>query len=191
MIHTLSHLIAQYGYFAIALGCFFEGETSILLGMLAAHKGILLGDYVWLSATVGTVLGDNLWFHIGRHMGRPALARRPRLYARATRIEALLERYGALVMIGFRFLYAMRSLTPFVLGSLGVSPWRFLFYDIIGTLIWSSVVTVAASYLADAIGEALANLQNAEQALLVLFVLLMASGWLVYFLRRRRREHDE
>ena len=29
MTETLHHLIGQYGYLAVAIGCFFEGETSI------------------------------------------------------------------------------------------------------------------------------------------------------------------
>lgn len=193
MVETLSHLIANYGYIAIAAGCFFEGETAVLLGMLAAHKGILTEHYVWLAATLGTLIGDNIWFQIGHKMGRPALAKRPKWHAKATRVEALLERYGPVVMIGFRFLYAMRSITPFVLGSLGISPWRFLFYDVIGTLIWSTTVIIIAFYLADAVGRALGHIQNAEQALLVLVVLFAVGGWLIYYWRRRgaRRKDDE
>lgn len=185
MIATLSHLIANYGYIAVAAGCFFEGEASILLGMLAAHNGVLTEHGVWLAATLGTLLGDNIWFHVGHKMGRPALAKRPRWHARATQIEALLERYGPVVMIGFRFLWAMRSLTPFVLGSLGVSPWRFLFYDVIGTLIWSTTVTIISHFLADAIGRAISHIQNVEQALLALVIVSAAVAWLVYYLRRR------
>lgn len=191
MIHTLSQLIAEYGYFAVAAGCFFEGEAAILLGMLAANNGILTEHYVWLSATLGTVLGDNIWFHVGHKMGRPALAKRPSWHARATQIEALLERYGPIVMIGFRFLYAMRSLTPFILGSLGISPWRFLFYDIIGTLIWSTTVTIVAYYLADAIGQAMGHIQNVEQALLAVVVVAALGGWLFYYLRRRRARYND
>lgn len=191
MIHTLSHLIANYGYFAIAVGCFFEGEASILLGMLAAHNGLLADDYVWLSAVIGTLLGDNLWFHFGRIFGRPALACRPKWQARATRVEIMLQRYGPVVMIGFRFLYALRSITPFALGSIGVSSWRFLFYDFIGTLIWATTVTVVAYYLADAIGQALAHVQNAEQGLLAAVLLIMAASAGIYCYKRRRRSDDD
>ena len=82
MVDSLSQLIAQYGYLAIAAGCFFEGETAVLLGMVAAHKGILVPGLVWLAATLGTIAGDNIWFHVGKRMGRPALARRPHWHAR-------------------------------------------------------------------------------------------------------------
>ena len=185
MLDTLSHLIAQYGYLAIALGCFFEGETAVLLGMVAANKGILISGLVWLSATLGTIAGDNIWFHLGRRMGRPALARRPQWHAKATRVEALLERYGALIMIGFRFLYAMRSVTPFVLGSLGVSAWRFFFYDVIGTLIWSTTVSLIAVQLAHAVDKAVAHIQDIEQIALISVIVVGLVGGLIYYLRRR------
>ncbi|MDA3920366.1 MAG: DedA family protein [Salinisphaera sp.] len=188
MVETLSHLISQYGYLAVAIGCFFEGETSVLLGMLAAHRGILTYGGVWTAATLGTMLGDNFWFHVGRITGRPALTRRPGWQAKATRVEVLLEKYGPLVMIGFRFLYAMRSITPFVLGALGTSPWRFLFYDLIGTLIWSTTITIIAYFLADAIQRALGHIQNVEQALLVLVLVVIAIVSGLYYLRRRRRK---
>ena len=185
MVDSLSQLIAQYGYLAIAAGCFFEGETAVLLGMVAAHKSILVPVLVWLAATLGTIAGDNIWFHVGKRMGRPALARRPHWHARATRVEALLERYGALIMIGFRFLYAMRSVTPFVLGSLGVSAWRFLFYDVIGTLIWSTTVSLVAWQLAHAVDKAIAHIHNIEQLALVGVIIAVAIGALIYYLRRR------
>lgn len=188
MVDTLSHLISQYGYFAVVIGCFFEGETAVLLGILAAHHGILTYTGVWVAATLGTLAGDNFWFHVGRHAGRPAMARKPTWQAKATRVEALLERYGPLVMIGFRFLYAMRSITPFVLGSLGISPWRFLFYDLIGTLIWSTTITIIAYCLADAIQQAMGHIQNAEQALLALVLIIIAGASGIYYLRRRRRQ---
>ena len=118
-------------------------------------------------------------------MGRPALARRPQWHAKATRVEALLERYGALIMIGFRFLYAMRSVTPFVLGSLGVSAWRFFFYDVIGTLIWSTTVSVIAYHLAHAVDKAIAHIHNIEQIALIIVILAAGAGGLIYYLRRR------
>jgi membrane protein DedA with SNARE-associated domain len=186
MTHLLWHLIARYGYFAVAAGCFFEGEAAILLGVLAAHQGLLSEHYVWISATVGTVLGDNIWFHGGHWMGRLALAKRPQWKAKTARVENLLKRYGASIMIGFRFIYAIRAATPFALGTLGVSPWRFLFYDVIATLIWSSLITVIATYVASFISEALAHIQNAEQGILAAVLAAVVVGTTTYYLRRRR-----
>lgn len=189
MVETLQHLIGQYGYFAIALGCFLEGETSILLGVFAAHRGILDAEGVWLAAICGTLIGDNLCFHIGRHMGRPALDKRPAWRPKVARVEKLLQHYGAPMMIGFRFLYGLRYVTPFVFGSLGISPLRFFIYDLIGTVLWASTITLIGVYLASAVQKALAHIQNVEQALVVVVMLGALIGYGVYRLRRRST-HD-
>jgi len=189
MVETLQHLIGQYGYFAVALGCFLEGETSILLGVFAAHRGILDAEGVWLAAICGTLIGDNLCFHIGRYMGRPALDKRPAWRPKVARVETLLQHYGAPMMIGFRFLYGLRYVTPFVFGSLGISPLRFFIYDLIGTVLWASTITLIGVYLASAVQQALAHIQNVEQALVVVVMLGALIGYGVYRLRRRST-HD-
>lgn len=38
-----SELVAQYGYWAIALGLVLEGETYLLIGGFAAHRGLGVG----------------------------------------------------------------------------------------------------------------------------------------------------
>lgn len=190
MIDTLWHLIGQYGYLAVAVGCFVEGEIAILLGVLAFYKGYIGLEGVWIAATVGTLLGDFTWFYLGHLMGRPALARRPKWQDRVVHIEKLFYRYGAITMIVYHALYALRSLTPFVLGAIGVSTWRFIFYDLIGTLIWSTVVVAIAYFLADAITRVLDHIHNLEQGLLAIAVLAALVGWLVYYLRKRRARKE-
>ncbi|GAB3672823.1 DedA family protein [Salinisphaera aquimarina] len=187
MIDTLQQLIGEYGYFAVALGCFLEGETAILLGVFAAHRGIIDVNGVLIAAIIGTMIGDNLCFHIGRRMGRPALDKRPAWRPKVARVEELLQRYGAPMMIGFRFLYGLRYVTPFVFGSLGISPLRFFILDAIGTVIWAGTITLIGVYLADAVQGALAHIQNVEQLLVIVLVIAAAVGFGIYRLRRRRK----
>ena len=89
MIETLQALIADFGAFAVAIGCLLEGETSILLGVFGAHRGWLSLESVIVAATVATIIGDNLCFHIGRRMGRPALDRRPGWQPKIARVDGL------------------------------------------------------------------------------------------------------
>ncbi|MES1924135.1 DedA family protein [Salinisphaera sp. T31B1] len=187
MVETLQHLIAQYGYFAVAIGCFLEGETSILLGIFAAHRGILEPEGVFIAAVCGTMIGDNICFHVGRYMGRPALDKRPSWRPKVARVERLMDRHGAPVMIGFRFLYGLRYVTPFVFGSLGISPLRFFLLDAIGTLLWAGTITLIGVYLASAVQRALGHIQSVEQGLVIVVVLAALLGYGVYWLRRRRR----
>jgi len=42
----LVHWIAQYGYWAVLVGMFFEGETIVVLAGYAVHRGYLSAPVV-------------------------------------------------------------------------------------------------------------------------------------------------
>lgn len=57
----LKHLIASYGYFAILIGTFLEGETILVLAGLAAHQGYLDLTGVIFGAFAGSLCGDQFF----------------------------------------------------------------------------------------------------------------------------------
>ena len=184
MIETLQGLMGDYGAIAVAIGCLLEGETAILLGVFAVHRGMFPLEAVMIAAVVGTMIGDNVCFHIGRRIGRPALDRRPGWQPKIARVEGLLERHGAPVMIGFRFLYGLRYVTPFLLGSLGISPLRFFCFATLGTLIWVGTITFIGVHLAGAVDVALNHIQEVEKVLVA--VVLVGGAIAVGYYRMRR-----
>src|SRR5699024_4864050 len=138
MLETLQNLINQYGYWAVAFGCLLEGEVSVVLGALAVDQGLLKLPGLMLAAFTGTMVSDVGFYLAGRHFGRPTLARRSRRWrARARVAERLLARYGAPAIVGFRFVFGLRSVAPFVFGTVNVKPLRFLVLSSIGAAIWA------------------------------------------------------
>lgn len=111
--------IDRFGYLAVTLGTFFEGETVLLAGGAFAHRGLLTLPGVILAAFAGSLAGDQLWFFLGRRFGRPFVERRPRWARQMARIDGFLARFGTAFVLGFRFLYGLRSVTPLALGASG------------------------------------------------------------------------
>ena len=132
----LESLLNTYGYLAILLGTFLEGETIMILGGVAAHMGYLSLGWVITFGFLGTLLGDQLYFYLGRRHGGDFLARRPTWSARAQRVHRFIERYPVLLILGFRFLYGLRTVTPFVLGSSQVSYLQFTLLNLTGAGTW-------------------------------------------------------
>ena len=108
---SLGGLISTYGYAAIAVGTFFEGETVLVLGGFAAHQGYLNLSWVVISAFAGTLCGDQLYFYLGRSQGTNVLEKRPYWRSKSKRVFNLLHRHQFLVTVGFRFLYGLRTVT--------------------------------------------------------------------------------
>jgi len=95
---TLESLIETYGYLAILIGTFLEGETILVLGGFAAHRGYLALPWVILAAFIGSLCGDQLFFYLGRKHSQMILAKRQSWQSRIeTASLALLEPKAALV----------------------------------------------------------------------------------------------
>lgn len=74
---------------------------------------------------LGSFLGDQLWFYLGRRHGSKLLERYPRYAASAARAQALLTKYDTPVILSVRFLYGLRTVLPFVIGMSNISLLRF------------------------------------------------------------------
>lgn len=187
MLETLQNLIHQFGYLAVALGCIVEGEISLMLGMVAVHESLLKLGGVMAAALTGTMISDVGFYLAGRHFGRAALARRNRRWrARARLAERLLARYGTPAIIGFRFVFGLRSVAPFVFGTINVGPWRFLLLSGLGAVIWTVLFSVLGLLFANALTATLAHVRNVEIGLLILLLCASLIAAAVYLLRSRR-----
>src|ERR1035437_2033606 len=95
----ISEFVAAYGYLSIFFGTLLEGETILIAGGFAAHRGMLNLRLVILVAIVGSSLGDQLAFWLGRYKGNALMERVPALARRKYRIHELLHRYDALFIV--------------------------------------------------------------------------------------------
>lgn len=136
-------LIRTYGYFALFVGTFLEGETILIIAAVLAHRGYLHAPLVVLIAMLGSIGGDQFAFHLGRSRGKALIARWPRWQARIARARTIFDRHQVLVMLGFRFLYGLRNVTPIVIGMSGVSYRTFLPLNVLGAAVWAGTFTAA------------------------------------------------
>jgi membrane protein DedA with SNARE-associated domain len=182
----VNQLIANFGYFAIFVGTFLEGETVLGLGGVAAAYGYLSLPGVMAVAVLGAFLGDQCCFYVGRRYGHRILARFPSLAAKAPRVQQLLRRWDAPAVIMLRFLYGLRIAGPIVIGTCGISPWRLAFFNFIGTLIWAPVVAGIGYFAGQALEAWIGRLKHVQIALLMAIVLAAMIFWLLILWRRNR-----
>ena len=73
---TLGYFVSHYGYVALFIGVFLEGETVLIAAGFAAHLGHLSLTWVILIAFAGSLTGDQFYFFLGRVRGKTFLRNR-------------------------------------------------------------------------------------------------------------------
>ena len=184
---TLQSFVDTYGYLAIMVGTFFEGETILVLGGVAAYRGYLALPWVIASAFLGSLGGDQLFFCLGRRHSEAVLAKRPSWRARIEKATALLERFRRPFMIGFRFLYGLRTVSPFAIGLSRIPAGQFFRYNAAGALLWAMAIGSGGYLIGNAMELLLGDVRRYETAAIVTIAAVGLLAWSIHFLLRRRK----
>ena len=179
----LAGIIDAYGYWAVAIGAFLEGETVLALAGLAAYRGYLDFYLVCVVAGICGFLGDQLYFFLGRYRGAKMLARFPNAHARAAKFDALLARYHAPLIVAVRFMYGFRILGPGMLGMGRVPAWKFMLFNFIGAAIWAPLVAGIGYVFGNVLQSVLHDLKRVE---VYAFGLVLVAGIVLFGLHTYR-----
>ena len=179
----IAGLVQTYGYLALAVGAFLEGETVLIAAGLAAHSGYLdIYAVVGIAAVCGFI-GDQFFFWLGRRHGRMVLRRWPSINRQADRVHRLVERYHAPVIIGVRFAYGLRIAGPILIGMSEVSRMRFALFNALGAVLWAGLVAGIGWLFGGVAKQVLGEVQYLEGWLLLGLVVI--SG-LIWWIRKAR-----
>ncbi len=188
---TLEQIIQDYGYLAILVGTFLEGETILVLGGLAAHLGFLELQWVIVSAFAGSFFGDQLYFYIGRHYGPRIIAKRLSWQANAEKVYKHLRRHQDFLILTFRFYYGLRNVTPFAIGASQVSRVRFFTLNFIGAVVWAITLGGLGYLFGEAFRLFLDDFHQKGLWVLGALVVVGVLVWLITLLHSRRRAREQ
>jgi membrane protein DedA with SNARE-associated domain len=185
---SLETLVSTYGYWALLVGTFFEGETILIIGGLTAHLGYLKLPIVMLVAFIGSFSGDQFYFFVGRLKGMDLLAEHPKWQKKVHRVHQLTERYHDFIMLGFRFVYGMRIMTPFVLAmNKRVRTYRFIILNAIGAAVWSIAIAGGGYLFGDALEIVIRDIKRYQIGVMLIISVAGMVFWFVHKYREGRR----
>ena len=180
-----------YGYLALLIAIFIEGEVSVITASFAAHRGYLDIFVVFIIAFSATIASDWFWFFIGRRHGSRVLSKKQSFANKAKKVNTFLNRYPTLILIGYRFLYGFRIVVPVVIGMSDIKIKKFLFLSAIGTIFWAGIMT-SAGYL---FGEVLeANFKKLEHYEVRIIAFMLISGFILalilWYIKKKKNEKN-
>ena len=146
----LEHLIERHGLALVFANLLIEElgvpvpaiPTLVVCGALAA-EGKISGGAVLGLAFVACMVGDNLWFFIGRLYGRRALtflcgiSLSPDSCVRQTQTQ--FERWGGATLMVGKLIPGLATVAPPLAGAMHYGWARFMLFSSAGILIWAAL----------------------------------------------------
>jgi membrane protein DedA with SNARE-associated domain len=177
---SLEHVFAQYGYAALLFGSLADGTPVMLFGGFAAHRGWLqLLPWVIVAGAAGNFLASAGWFVAIRALGEGVLDRRPKWAAQVARVRPLLQRWGAWLILGIRFLPGLSLGGLIAVALSGISLQRFLVLNTVAALAWAAAFGTLGYLLGDSVERLLGEIERSERpvALALLGSTVLWIGW--------------
>lgn len=201
LINWLLDLLGVYVYFGLffvifaetglAAGFFLPGDSLLVVTGLMAKtlpdKLYIL--YVLPAFFFGSVIGDNTGYWTGRVMGKSLFRREDSFLFKPSRVEkahSFFEKYGAKTVILARFVPIVRTFAPLVIGAAKMPYRRFLFFSVLGGLLWINSMVLAGYFLGDVVERALGvRLEDHIEKVVIVVVLLSITPPVVEYLKHR------
>ena len=199
-LNSVAGPLEHYGYGAIALLLLLEnigvpiipGEVAMIAGAVFAGTGraglnvVLVGVFAVAAAIAGAQIGYLIGRYAGRelvlHYGKWVLVKPHHL----DRAEAIVSRYGGVVVLIARFIVGLREANGIIAGITQMRWLTFGWFNVLGACAWVATWVSVGYAAGDHIGAIYSDVNRfALYALLALAVLL--AGYLVRRVARRHR----
>jgi membrane protein DedA with SNARE-associated domain len=168
--------LQKYGYLSILIGTLVEGDITLAMGSIFARQGLMNFWLLIVFAIVGSLTSQISFYFLGRWQGMAVVKRFPGLQVGYPKAHALVKRFGSFGILIVQYLYGMRLATSFVLGTLKLNIFSFIFWLLLAISIWAIVIATAGYTL----GIAIHYLVSRMQILLTLIAAVIVALILAY-----------
>jgi membrane protein DedA with SNARE-associated domain len=180
-------LLHKFGYIAVFIGTFLEGETILVMAGFFCERGHLELFPTMSVAFLGSFCGHVFWFWLGRRQGVKLLDRFPRLKNHFGKGIRVFERWGAPAIFITQWLYGLRITCAVIIGISRISVVKFILYEALSCAVWAVVIASLGYYFGAAVERVLGRAANVEKWGLLALVLVGIAVWL-YHQRKERRQ---
>ena len=200
-LNALTGPLDHYGYWAIALLLLLEnigvpvvpGEFAMISGAIFAGTGRAGLNIVVVAvvAFVASVIGAEIGYLVGRFAGRELILHYGKYIMikphHLDRAEAIVDRYGGIVVVIARFIVGLREAIGIIAGITQMRWLTFTIFNVIGAAIWVGTWVTIGDVAGDHIDTVYADINRYSLYVFSALVVAVAAyiAWRV--IRRRRR----
>lgn len=163
-MNEIQQLIQNYGDWIYLIAFFWaalEGETFVIFAGLAAQRGYLNVFELIVSVGLGSLMGDQICFWLGRCYGTRLLHHFPKLEPGVNQAILWLERHAVGFILSYRFMYGIRNVSSIAIGMSHLTWQKFALWNAIAAFVWA----VAFSNIGYAFGDMVERVPHGEDML--------------------------
>ena len=142
-------MLPKYGYAAILLAAFWEGEVVLIAAGALCGKGYLDWKWTILFAAIGGSAGDQMYFYAAHERAARLIKKSKRLNKWYPKISRFVLHHSTLAVLFSRFAAGLRISIPLVCATAGMPAKKYSVLSLTSGFIWASF-WVAVSYQAGA-----------------------------------------
>ena len=177
-------VFAETGLF---VGFFLPGDSLLFTAGILSSTHVLNVNIVTLmiGLNIAAILGNITGYYIGKRVGPKLFTRDDSLIFKKRYVaitQSFYNRHGGKALILGRFLPIIRTFAPILSGVIKLEIKLFLAYTIIGSILWTSLMTLSAYYLA----KIIPNLQD-HLGLVVLFLIIITAIPVISTYRKEKK----
>ncbi len=190
LLHEMIPLVSQYGLWIIFFGMMIEGTMMIFTTGVLCYLGMLNPYSAFVVAVLGAVLGDQLWYFLGKYYGEFVEKHFTLLYKKIQTMKERVETKGKYLAFAGRFVYGGAILFPLTLGTYNYSHKRFTFFDLLGVSVWGFCGIFLGYLLGSSVEQFIVKITKVWHVV-VLVLCVVGSIWLLkYIVVKIRRKKD-
>jgi membrane protein DedA with SNARE-associated domain len=138
-------LLPKYGYFAILIAAFWEGEAVLIAAGTLCGAGYLDWRLTILAAAFGGAAGDQIYFYAAHERAARLIQKSKRLRHWYPRVSRFVLKHGTVAVLLSRFAAGLRITIPLVCATAAMSPKKYSTLNLLSAFAWASL-WVAISY---------------------------------------------
>ncbi|QLE54747.1 DedA family protein [Nostoc sp. TCL26-01] len=160
MSFDLPQIIKSLGYFGVwgiifaesglLIGFFLPGDSLLFTAGFVASQNLLNIWILIIGAFICAVLGDNVGYTTGYRFGRRLFQKEDSWLFQKKHIvktQKFYQQHGKKTIVLARFVPIVRTFAPIVAGVGSMQYRTFMFYNLIGGLVWTFGITLLGFFL--------------------------------------------
>lgn len=170
------------------------GETALVLAAVLASQGQL---NIWLVIVIGAasaIVGDNIGYLLGRHLGRDVLERRGPFHEHRRLVidagDRYFKRHGAKTVFIGRWIALIRFATAWLAGINHMHFRTFFAWNALGGITWAVTYGLVGYYGGNAVAHVFERVGIVAAIILAVLAVAALVWWRLRERRRLRRESE-